>query len=77
MKDGNMLTTAITVARELHDPDDARHGVYEGSEYSRGQAELICDLFRLPMEPYKEIVTMAITHGITTDRAIELIVEGK
>jgi hypothetical protein len=53
------LATAIEVARSLNDAGIPDRGT--NPEYERGQAELICDLFGLPMSQHLDEITKRIT----------------
>jgi hypothetical protein len=44
------LTNALEIARNLTEPGEIN------SEYVRGQAELICDLFGIPMDCKQDVI---------------------
>lgn len=53
-----LAQVAMRVARELTEPGEPN------GEYIRGQAELICDLFGLPMDEYRDEVIAEISKGM-------------
>lgn len=60
------LLDALRDARNLTIPGEVNQ------EYVRGQAELICDMFSIPSDPGKGIITAVISHEATS--AAQLIV---
>ena len=60
------LRIALEDARNLTVPGEVNQ------EYVRGQAELICDMFGIPSDPGKDIITAVISHEATS--AAQLIV---
>jgi hypothetical protein len=56
---------ALTVARELTEPGEPN------GEYIRGQAELICDLFGLPVDEYRDAFIAEIVKGMKLPETVK------
>jgi hypothetical protein len=57
--DNVTLFEAVDLAREMTEPPPEP----PNQEYVRGQAELICDMFCLPMKGWRDVIIAEISKG--------------